>query len=1026
MEEKQVKSPETQDNTFEKIVSTILLILREKDWARKLLLIDILIFLFLNKIAVSTVLEIFGQEQLLNNIPYPSIWGGIVAMIFIVAVIGALIKPSEDKPTMQNKLKDSSPIKGLRPFEPKDANIFAKMQRREIISECLNAITYSDFRFGIITGESGSGKTSFVQAGLKANFPKSDHNCVYIKFTHLDPLVVVRLELIKQLKLSTEPDNEIDGTDLIELFEYAVKIENKPIVFIFDQFEQFFICNQTKEERAPFIQVLAAWYKKYSSLPIKILVSIRGDFNDHMIELQKAMEYTIGPQQHFRLEKFTPMQAIEIFRLIARVEQMKFDERFVKELTEEELASKDGLISPVDMQVLAWMIKGQSNVEEKAFDRKTYAKLGGIEGLLEIFLKRSLDALMSKEKRENALNVLLTLIDSDRHICSRVLTLNDLQEKLSTLLNKKEVEDIVNWLVRHDVRLISPNKGGNNIKGYEISHEKIIPVIRKLAGKELSENARANSLLERRVNEWIGNDFKSRYLLRWNELKLIKRHKNNLTWGNLKTYKEKIIEKSEKKCKIRFAVFAVSLMITILFATWWYSPYGQIQKIKWKLDDLVSNNKVIDDKVMQNIAVAYALNDNLEKSLDIAEKIVKSTLKSQNLLEIIKILTKINKIDEAIYLSEKLEDTYNRVQALVEIAKKFALKKVDVQIKKLDILLDRSISENDLIKNPYNKFKILQDLSIFLVQIGQIEKAIPIYQKIENPFYRSIISLEMAKLCSNSKNKETKNNLLHRAIADSKKVADSYLKAQIIAAMANIFFVNKEIVEAKKLLDKAISESEKIKNSSNKYENFRLIARICAQHKEIKQALSIAKKIDENINKADVCLEITKIMIKNSYPNNELLKPWRMAIFAAKAIKDEPIREPRMIEAVKILAEHGEIKRAISFAEEMKTPYLRSMVLAEIAKILAYGSETNIFNRVVNRALLESQKIKKYYVNHKTSNTSEISIKKDKALIAIVNAYSHAKKWGKALIIADRIGDNNKVADALANILKIWASKGRI
>ncbi|MDJ0632731.1 MAG: hypothetical protein QNJ34_06030 [Xenococcaceae cyanobacterium MO_188.B29] len=46
--------------------------------------------------------------------------------------------------------------------------------------------------------------------------------------------------------------------------------------------------------------------------------------------------------------------------MIATAEEIKFDESFVQQLTANELASReDGLISPVDLQVLAWTIEGQ-------------------------------------------------------------------------------------------------------------------------------------------------------------------------------------------------------------------------------------------------------------------------------------------------------------------------------------------------------------------------------------------------------------------------------------------------------------------------------------------------------------------------------------------------------------------------------------------------------------------------------------------------------------------------------------------
>jgi len=70
--------------------------------------------------------------------------------------------------------------------------------------------------------------------------------------------------------------------------------------------------------------------------------------------------------------------------VIAETEHFDFDERFLNEVTAEELAGhEDGLISPVNLQIFALMIAGQRTEKERAFNRSTYQKLGGIEGLLE-------------------------------------------------------------------------------------------------------------------------------------------------------------------------------------------------------------------------------------------------------------------------------------------------------------------------------------------------------------------------------------------------------------------------------------------------------------------------------------------------------------------------------------------------------------------------------------------------------------------------------------------------------------------
>src|SRR5262249_36955805 len=163
---------------------------------------------------------------------------------------------------------------------------------------------------------------------------------------------------------------------------------------------------------------------------------------------------SLGPRQIFNLERFTPEQAAEIFRVLAESAQLKCDPGFIEEMTAQELAaSDDGLISPVDIQILSWMLTRQSSGKERAFTRNAFQKLGGVEGLLERFLTRALDARETLSRRQAATKALLALTDLERNTRAGVLRLDDLRTKLGDALSDSELKEAVEWLTRGDVRL---------------------------------------------------------------------------------------------------------------------------------------------------------------------------------------------------------------------------------------------------------------------------------------------------------------------------------------------------------------------------------------------------------------------------------------------------------------------------------------------------------------------------------------------------------------------------------------------
>ena len=453
-------------------------------------------------------------------------------------------------------------MKGLRPFDFEDAKLFLWLQRRNMLDECFRAITHQDFRLGILFGESGCGKTSFLQAGLRPMLLKHSamHYPVYVKFTNIDPMVTVGQALLEQTQIT---DHKNEAT-FFTLFEKAAQAQGKTLLLLFDQFEQFFVHQQRRELRQPFISVLVDWYQQSTTLPVKILLCLRHDFYAWHYELQEPMGYSLGPQDSFQLKKFTPQQATEIFQIIAETTDMAFDKAFVEEMTAQELAGReDGLISPVDIQILAWVIAAHKDDAQNGFNRTVYQKMGGIEGLLENFLTRAIAAVAPEAQKQVVFKVLLILIDLERNVRAGVLTLAQIQQKLSRDVSAEKVNKAVDWLVNSKVRLISPVKR-DGTHGYELAHERLIQPLRRLTNKELSEADQANMLLERRVNEWLGNGRAKRYLFNWQEIRQLKKHNPYLEWGKNEKHKQQLLAQSKDRLRNRISMVTASLVFILL------------------------------------------------------------------------------------------------------------------------------------------------------------------------------------------------------------------------------------------------------------------------------------------------------------------------------------------------------------------------------------------------------------------------------------------------------------------------------
>jgi hypothetical protein len=507
---------------------------------------------------------------------------------------------------------ETSPIKGLHAFEYTDAPIFRQLQREEEIRYFGEAVLNKAFVIGMLTGVSGSGKTSFLKAGLQPKLEESGIDVIYVKFSDTPPLISIIQAIEKQAQLKIP-----SKSTFVEVVAKVAPL-TKPTLLVFDQFEQFFTHFRTEKERSIFIDDLSQWYKVHEKYGLKLLFSVRSDMQYFLNEIQEHLEYQITPRINlFVLKKFTAQQATAIFKVIANANRVPFDESFVENMcTNELIAKEDGLISAVDIQILSMMLNSQQSKEDRAFNQKAYEKFGGIEGLLQRFVKEQLDAPSIHNKDQAALKVLLALTDLDRNVRAGSQSLKQLSLKLQHVVKASLLPGILDWLCA--VRLVTEITRNNQLPVYELAHERLIIPLRNIAGKTLTKIDNCSHLLDRRVNEWLGNQKDRRYLFNLRELLLIRKYEKLVRWEPKREQKELLIKASWKKWRKRGITWS-SLAIVLLIG--WFAfntQYGIIQRIKYR-DIPLSIEKAAPES--QKKAAGYLCFAYPDLALNIVERI---------------------------------------------------------------------------------------------------------------------------------------------------------------------------------------------------------------------------------------------------------------------------------------------------------------------------------------------------------------------------------------------------------------------
>ena len=977
-------SPKQVQETVEKSVSLVEWIAelwRGRNWVKKLV--------FLSLICIGAWRGMPWLAQRIDYVqtvePYHDLLLLAAAALFVAAIVVAIRTKPSDKEAPVRSISEESLIKGLRPFLKEDASLFLRLQREVPLRDWITTISSRDFRFGVLFGESGCGKTSFLQAGLWPGL-STNYCCVYVKLSNHDPLDSFRSELVSQRVLSQD---KVDGVSFLGLLEAATEATSKTVVVLLDQFEQFFVHRRTETEREPFVEALTNWYHSEAPSRAKVLISIRGDMLDRLSVLHEKMQYALGPQEYRELKKFTPEEATAIFRVMAEEEGLDFDEPFVKELTRQELAdSQSGLVSAANIQVLAWLIRGQETHTDRAFDRVVFQKLGGMEGLLEGFLAHSLDVRETASRREATLKVLLALTDLETHTRAGILTLDQLQGQLSGSVQAADVQEAVSWLARTDIRLVTPS-GQAGVEGYELAHESLIPALRRLAGKELTPIDQANRLLDRRVNEWLGNEQSRRYLLSWRELRLIASQQPHIIFGSKKAQKEVLIERSRRRWQFRMGVAAVVALCTVGAAGWWYSPWGQIWQIEREL--LALSERVRDDKALVEAAEALAENGNFQYARTVAEKIADPDDQSRAYIGIAQAAATLNDsaqagalLTQARTAAEKIADPRAQSWAYIRIAQVAAT---------------------------------LNDSAQAGVLLTQARMAA---EKIFDPAPQSQVYVSIAQAAATLNDSAQAGALLTQARMAAEKIFDPAPQSQVYVSIAQAAATLNDSAQAGALLTQARMAAEKIFNPDAQSQAYVSIAQAAATLNDSAQAGALltqvrtaAEKTFSPYAQSQVYVSIAQAAatLNDSAQAGVLLTQARMA--AEKISWPAPQSQVyvSIAQAAATLNDSAQagalLIQARTAAEKISSPYFQSQVYVSIAQAAATLNDSAQAGALLIQVRTAAEKI---------SGPKAQS----QAYLSIAQAFVKKENLWQAHEIAGMSQTAASQMRVLSNILKTW------
>jgi hypothetical protein len=238
-----------------------------------------------------------------------------------------------------------SPYKFLDYYEftDDDARLFfgRKRETQILLSDILVA------RLVVLFAETGTGKTSLINAGVRPHLKKRGYETFLIR-VRADPAASARAELRSHPAI-----RNLRGDTFAEELAHVAKDLGRPIVLFFDQFEEFFISTfrENPKHFQAFIEDMGRLYENENS-GVHIVFSLREDWFVEMDHFRDEIPTIFHNESNLRLSWFDAEQASEAITEPAAVVGVQVDKTLVNQLLSDLLAIEKRGIVPAHLQIL--------------------------------------------------------------------------------------------------------------------------------------------------------------------------------------------------------------------------------------------------------------------------------------------------------------------------------------------------------------------------------------------------------------------------------------------------------------------------------------------------------------------------------------------------------------------------------------------------------------------------------------------------------------------------------------------------
>jgi len=408
----------------------------------------------------------------------------------------------ENAPMMTSDITDSipaSPYRGILSFRYVDRARF--FGREEVTTELLAKTLVS--RVVVLFGESGTGKSSLINAGLIPALGREGLRPERLRVRPIpgEPILIERVptgdvedgHYLPSILVDDDPAGSGSREQFVpctlERLLESVRGTDAYPVLIFDQFEELFTLFEQGQERgaqgrALQVDVLNTVLSVASDprLRAKVIIVIREDYLGKLEVL--ARDYPQVFDRRIRLQRFVHSEARTAI-LGPFEDSSPFSSRLEGELAEQVIRDLSGgdpgvQIQPTQLQIICSRLWQAYAATRPVIGVREYEELGKVQGIIEGFLESELAGL-APSSRSQAVVVLGQLItESDTRDVVSEDRLRALMPTTEQIADDALVE-ILDFLERRRLVHRTPQRGTYY---YEIGSEYLISPVQRMAREE--------------------------------------------------------------------------------------------------------------------------------------------------------------------------------------------------------------------------------------------------------------------------------------------------------------------------------------------------------------------------------------------------------------------------------------------------------------------------------------------------------------------------------------------------------------